>query len=84
MSGLHFHAHGGEVASEGSIEEPRGVALLPVVGHDAITFTDLKGVTNTNANIPLKPAIHPSISPKTVSFCTIRKVIELRDMSNFA
>ena len=83
-AGLCIHAHGGEVASEGSTEEPRSVALLPVVGHDAIAFIDLKGVTNTTANIPLKPAIHPSIPPKTVSFCTIRKVIELRDMSNFA
>ena len=32
--GLCIQAHGGEVASEGSIEEPRGVALLPVVGND--------------------------------------------------
>ena len=33
------------MASEGSIEKPRDVALLPVVGHSAIAFIDLKGVT---------------------------------------
>ena len=45
--GLCIHAHGGEVASEGSTEEPRGIALLPVVGHDTICFSILKEVTNT-------------------------------------
>ena len=34
--GLCFHAHGGEVASEGGIEEPCGIALLPVVGHELL------------------------------------------------
>ena len=69
---LSIHAQeGGEVASEGSIEEPCGVALLPMVGHSAIAFTDLKGVSNTTANIPLTPAFHPSISFKPVSFGTI-------------
>ena len=32
----------GEVASEGSIEEPRGVALLHVVGHGAVAFTEME------------------------------------------
>ena len=49
---LSIHAQeGGEVASEGSIEEPCGVALLPMVGHDAIRFSILKEVTNTTAKI---------------------------------
>ena len=50
-AGLCIHAHGGEVASEGSTEEPRGIALLPVVGHDTICFSILKEVTNTTAKI---------------------------------
>ena len=36
VSGLYFHAHGGEVASEGSTKEPRGVTLLFVVIHELL------------------------------------------------
>ena len=69
-AGLCIHAHGGEVASEGSIEEPCGVALLPVVGHDTIRFSILKEVTNTTAKIHGNINLCPLLTLNSFSFGT--------------
>jgi hypothetical protein len=46
--------------------EPRGVAVLPEVGHDAHAFTDLKGVTILPRKYDWNSKFYHPLSPDTV------------------